>query len=397
MDVFNPLDPDFIRDPYPRYQALRDRDPVHRSAAGFWVLTRYEDVAAGLKDRRLSNKPAAFAIVNRRNTGRHLAAEVANNLIAFLDPPEHSTRRKLIATALQEYLKGKEPVVREIAEELLARLGAGTVDFVGDVTIPFATRCVCRLMGFPEEDAVRLKNWSGMFFYLFHSIPSAEVLEQVNRSLGEFRAYIRERLEERKHAPRDDLLTLLMQASRAEYSLVDNELVDNCMLLAADGIENVQTGLAAAVATLLKNKDQLRLAMEKPELFDAAVDECLRCESPGQYQGRISLETIEMGGKTIRANSVVLLVLASANRDPRAFPDPERFLVEREGPRHLAFGLGRHACIGGILVAMEFRSFFRVLFDGYRSIELNDPILDWTARAGHRWLAALRLTISPDY
>jgi pimeloyl-[acyl-carrier protein] synthase len=394
-DVFNPLDPDFIRDPYSRYKMLREIEPVHRTATGIWVLTRYDDVAAGLMDARLSNRPAPFAVVSPRNKDRHLAAAVANRLIAFLDPPEHTPPRKSIAKTFVAHLKGKEPMIRRAAEELLAGIGPGDFDFVRDFATPYAVRCICGVMGFPEQDAPRLKHWSGVFFYLFHSIPDAATLEAVNRALEEFRAYVGDHLARRRIAPGDDLVSRLLEQSGTAGPLEEDELIDNIMLLTADGIENVHTGLASAVAIMLGNRDQLELAVERPELFPAAVDECLRYESPGQYQGRIARETLEIGGITIRANSVVLLVLASANRDPDAFPDPDSFLIERKGRRHLAFGAGRHACIGGALVNIEFAAFFEAYAGLWNRTRPAAGDIAWTARAGHRWPAALPLTIHP--
>jgi pimeloyl-[acyl-carrier protein] synthase len=394
-NIFNPLDPDFTSNPYPRYELLREHEPVHRSDTGFWVVTRYDDVAAGLMDARLSNRPAPFAIVNPRNKDRHMAAAVASRLIAFLDTPEHNAPRKFLAKAFIAHIKGKEPLIANIAAQLQSDLGEGTVDFVNRFTIPFATRCICELMGFPVSDAARLKYWSGMFFFLFHTIPNAAALEQINEALAQFRAYVSQQLELRRADPRDDMLTLLLQSVDPDAPLAGEDLVDNIMLLTADGIENVHTGLASAVAIMLQHRDQLQLAIENPELFGPAVDECLRYESPGQYQGRIARETMEIGGKTIKANSVVLLVLASANRDPRAFPDPDRFVIERKGRRHLAFGLGRHACIGGGLISMEFRAFFEAFLDRWNRVELGQQELSWTARAGHRWPEGLTLKISP--
>ncbi|MCU0790173.1 MAG: cytochrome P450 [Nitratireductor sp.] len=347
-------------------------------------------------DARLSNRPAPFATVAPRNKDRYLAAAVANRLIAFQDPPEHTPPRKLIAKTFLAHLKDKGPMVGEIARELLAGIGPGTFDFVRDFATPYSMRCVCRIMGFPEQDAPRLKHWSGMFFYLFHSIPDAATLEVVNRVLEEFRTYVGGHVARRRSAPGDDLISRLMDQPDTGGLLDDDSLIDNIMLLTADGIENVHTGLASAVAIMLEHPDQLDLAVARPELFPAAVDECLRYESPGQYQGRIARETIEVDGTVIRANSVVLLVLASANRDPRAFPEPDKFLIERKGRRHLAFGAGRHACIGGALVNMEFAAFFEAFADHWARTKLASTKLEWTARAGHRWPLALPLTVQPS-
>lgn len=393
--IFRPFESSFIQNPYPAYSMLRERDPVHQSDSGLWALTRYDDVVSALNDRRLSNRPGHFATVHPRNSHKYVAASVASNLIAFMDMPQHGPPRKLLASNFVRHLKGKEPAVAAVAERILGALRAdGDIDFFRDFSVPFATQCTCVLMGFPVEDGPLLERWSNMLFYLFHSIPSAEILAEVNRALSEYRNYIKKELELRKTAPKDDLLTVLWNAWKGEQELDEQQLIDNCMLLTADGIENVQAGLATAVATLLQHQDQLDLLKERPELLDAAVDECLRYDSPGQFQGRIALETVEIGGKVIRAHSVVLLVLASANRDERAFSYPNRFMIERNNKRrHLAFGSGNHACIGGSLVNMEFRVALGRIFDGTRDVTLATDSLSWTARAGHRWPEALPLQI----
>jgi pimeloyl-[acyl-carrier protein] synthase len=390
--IFDSSDSEFIHNPYPTYKILRDHDPVHQTASGFWVLSRYEDVAAGLKDPRLSNRPAAFALVNRRNSDRYMAAKVANGLIAFLDPPEHRGPRRLIATTCNAFFRGKEGFAGDVADELLGRLRhKPEIEFVQDFSIPFATTCISRMMGFPDADAGLLKHWSGLFFYLFHAIPNDEILAEVNLALSEFRDYVQEQVEMRKRTPGDDLLSQLLNAGGGEEALSEQEVIDNVMLLTADGIENVQAGLSAAVYTLLGNPDQLQRMIEDRTLIGAAVDECLRYESPGQYQGRVVRETLEIGGQTIKAHSIVLLVLGSANRDPAVFSEPDRFVVGRAGPRHLAFGVGRHACIGGALVNMEFSAALGSLFDRSRAMLTLQPGVTWTSRAGHRWLSTLPL------
>jgi pimeloyl-[acyl-carrier protein] synthase len=236
-------------------------------------------------------------------------------------------------------------------------------------------------LGYPEEAAGQLKQWSSMFFYLFQQIPSTEMLQRLNKSLADFRELTREIVSERRRHPQDDLISRLIHAD--EGALSEQEIVDNSMLMAADGIENVWSGLVSAVATLLTHESELKKMRDRPELVDVAVEECLRYESPGQYQGRIALEDIQWGNKIVRRYSVVQLVFASANRDPNAFANPDRFDIQREdSSRHLAFGLGRHAC----------RAALRMLFES-RAIKLADKNLTWEARPGHRWLAEVPLEI----
>ncbi|MFQ5565859.1 MAG: cytochrome P450 [Paracoccaceae bacterium] len=393
--LFDPFNPEFVQDPYPVYQILRDHDPVHRTAFGAWVLTRHEQIVAALKDPRLSNAPAPYAVVNRRNRERYTAADVANTIIPFLDPPEHTAPRRLIANEFHAHLKDREGMIEGIADDLLTGLrGTPEIEFLRDFATPFSVAAISRFMGYPEQDADLLKGWSNWFFYLFTAIPSAEVLQGVNRALTEFREYSRQIVEQRRRTPEDDLISRLLHARREGYALSERELIDNCMLICADGIENVESGLATAVATFLQHPDQLDRMMRHPELMENAVEEVIRHQPPAQFIGRIALDQIEIGGKTIRPRDVVLLVLASASRDPRAFPDPDRFDIEREDLRHLSFGRGRHSCIGGGLAAKEFQIALRAIFDGSRGISLKQPEITWIARMGHRWPESLNLILA---
>ena len=392
--LFDPFDADFVQNPYPAYETLRDHDPVHRSALGFWVLTRHQHIVAALNDPRHSNAPAPYAVVNRRNIDRYVAADVANTIIPFLDPPEHTAPRRLIASEFQAHLKGREGMIEGIADDLLAGLrGAGEIEFLRDFATPFAVAAICRFMGYPERDPDLLKGWTDSFFYLFTAMPSVEILQGVNRALSEFREYTRQIVEQRRRAPEDDLISRLLQARRDGYALSERQLIDNCMLIFADGVENVESGLATVVATLLQHPDQLDLMMRRPELIGNAVEEFIRHQPPAQFIGRIALEQIEIGGKTIRPKDVVILVLASASRDSRVFPDPDRFDIARENLRHLSFGRSRHSCIGGGLATKEFQIALRAIFDGSRRISLRDREITWTARMGHRWPESLNLTV----
>jgi pimeloyl-[acyl-carrier protein] synthase len=393
--IFNPKDPGFILDPYPTYRFLRENDPIHYSPTGYWVITRYEDVCSALNDLRFRNSPAPFAPVNRRNRDRYLAAEVASNIIAFLDPPDHMPPRRIIAASFQDYLKGKEAIISAVADEILLGLnGRNRIDFVRDFSIPFSITCMCRIIGFPENSLSRLEYWSDMFFYLFHTIPNLHVLNEVNLALEEFREATASIVRERKSKPQDDFISRLLETKHRDYSLSEQQVIDNCMLLASDAIGNVHTGLTTSLATLLRHSEQLHRMMEKPELIPAAVEECLRYESPAQHQGRIASEEIQIGGKRIKANSVVLIVLASANRDPDFVADPDRFDIERHRPRHVSFGLGTHRCVGSKLVSIEFETALKKIFDGSRVVKLENEKLNWVARAGHRWPESLPLVIA---
>ena len=395
MASFDPLDPSFVADPHAVFSALREREPVHRSPGGAWVLTRYDDVFAALSDPRLGNAPSPYAVVNGRNRHRYVCADVAHNIIPFKDAPEHTPARKLIGRSFKAGADACASELRSMADRVLAapreqsaRGLAGELDVLHDFGTPFSLAVMCRLLGVPEADGPQLKAWSESFFYLFSMIPSDEVRERLDRDLIEFRRYFAQAVAARREQPGDDLISTMLEAGQPGEGLSEAELIDTCMLLFADGIENVDRAVAIAAALLLAHREQLETLRTHPELMPQAVDECLRFESPAQFVGRVALEDLEIHGVEIRRHAAVLLVLGSANRDSRQFPDADRFDIRRPPRPHLAFGRARHSCIGGPLVRLELAAALQALFEGLPRLAARDPELRWEARLGHRWLEA---------
>ena len=382
---FQPLDPAFIDNPYPLLARLRTDDPVHRNSSAIWVLTRHADITAALGDPRFGNAPSPYAVVHARNRPRYLCADVANNIIPFLDPPEHDTPRRLIGRAFARQIRHTPPDLRAIAEEFIAPLRQRPFfDLLHDFATPYAVAVIGRTLGVPREDESLLKEWSHWFFYLFSIIPSHEIRARLDEALAAFRAYSRGRLEAVKHTPDESLLAALV-----ETGLSDPEIVDTCMLLFADGVENVDRAIANGAAQLLPVPGLWQHLATHPGAIPAAVDECLRFESPALFVGRVAREDIHLHGRTIPKNAGVLLILGSANRDPEAFPDPDIFKPGRPGNRHLAFGQGRHSCIGGPLVRLEMITAFETLVREFPMLRVTGERLEWTPRLGHRWLARL--------
>jgi cytochrome P450 len=374
---------------------LRERDPIHFSKDGYWFLTKYEDVSAGLKDPRLRNNPASYSFLHRKNLGKYIAADVANRMIAFLDPPDHTIPRRIISTSFHDFVVRKSEVIENAAHDCVQAIREKKqIDFVNDFSIPYSTRCIADLFGIGSEFAYRMPYWADMIFHLFHSFPNRDVFLQVNDGIREFRDFMFSRLYERKTSSHYDLFTQIMNTQYPNTKLSDDQIVDNAMLVFADAIGNVHTGLTTAVLTLLSHADQLDQLKRDPDLISSAIDECVRFESPAQYQGRIAGEDIEIKGRNIRKNSVVLLALGSANRDPDFVEDPDQFDICRRKVINLSFGLGPHRCIGVGLVKMEFECAFRQLFQGDIKLNLVEQETKWIARAGHRWPQSLKIKIN---
>lgn len=389
--IFDPGNPDFVHDPYPTFAALREHDPVHRSPMGSWVLTRYEDVAAALADERLGNAPPSYAVLNSRNSPRYVCAEVANNIIPFKDAPAHTQPRKLISRAFHQHLKQSPLDIGGMARQLLeAKRGVGEIDIVSEFSTPLSVSVLCQLLGISERDIPQLKRWSEWFFYLFSIIPSEAVRTELDQQLRAFRAFFADLVGQRRQQPGDDLISALLAAGREGGGLSEVELIDTCLLLFADGA-NADAGLVNAVATLLSHPEQLQLLRDNPALMPQAVTECLRYESPSLFIGRIAREDLTLNGNYIRKDASVLLMLASANRDPAQFDHPDRFDITRQKNPLLSFGQGQHACVGRALVFREIEAALRVLLSTLPELALKNETRLWTPRLGHRWLSELRV------
>lgn len=393
--IFDPLDPAFVQDPYPTFCTLREHEPIHRSPMGSWVLTRYQDVFNALADDRLGNAPPPYAVLNERNRHRYVCADVANNIIPFKDSPEHAEPRKLISRAFHQHIKQNPPDIKGIAERLLnAHRSAGEIDIVRDFSTPLSVSVLCQVLGIPEQDVPLLKGWSEWFFYLFSIIPSEEVRRQLDTAMLEFREFFAHLIEDRKSVPRDDLISALLTASAGQQGLSDIELIDNCMLLFADGA-NADAGISNASAALLQHPEQLQLLRENPELMPMAVEECLRYESPAQFLGRIALEDMSLGGVAIRKHASVLLMFGSANRDPAKFDNPDQLDITRRPNAYLSFGRGQHACVGRPLVKLEIEVALTALLQDLPDLKMKENRLHWMPRLGHRWLSELPVTFTP--
>ena len=390
--AFDPLAPDFVQDPYPLLRRLREEDPVHRSPMGSWVLTRHDDILEALADPRLGNAPSRFGVLSARNRQRSVAANVAHNIIPFLDEPAHAAPRRIISRAFRAQLKQSPPDLSAIAQELLAQKPQGEpLDVLGDYATPFSVRVLSRLLGVPAQDESLLTEWTHWFFYLFSPIPSEEIRARLDEALREFRDYFARLVSDKQRQPGADLISRMLEVREGQAGLDDAALVDTCMLLFSDGIENVDSAIANGVAALSRNPQELERLRASPELLPRAVDECLRFETPAQFIGRVALEDLELRGSKIKAQSGVLLVLASANRDPSQFERPDVFDIGRSPNPHLAFGKGRHSCIGGPLVRIEMQVALGELLAArpqWEPVETEDA---WQARLGHRWIRSLSL------
>jgi len=382
--AYNPLDRRYRADPYPLYRELRERDPFHRSRlAGGWVLTRYEDVGAVLRDGRFLADERKLPGFDRQRAqllkaGLIEEGEQLSPSMLRSDPPDHTRLRGLVSKAFTprtvEALRSR---VEAIVQELLDRAAAdGGMDAIRGLAYPLPVVVIAELLGVPAEDRERFKRWSDDAVSAL-GIGRLDDFIRSRDAARELRAYFAQVAEERRREPREDLLSALLAAEEEGDQLTIDEVFATCILLLVAGNETTTNLIGNGLLALLRHPDQLALLRDAPSLIESAVEELLRYDSPVQLTSRFVLEDVELNGHTIAAGQPAIALIGAANRDPEAFAEPERLDITRQENRHLSFGHGIHYCLGAPLARLESQVAFLALLERFPNLRLAGGRLEW--------------------
>jgi cytochrome P450 len=363
-------DPQVLADPYPLFHQMRREDPVHWSdALQAWVVTRYDDVSAAFREPRLSNQRMDLLVrYQLRNSDPALAKDferVGYQQMLFRDGAEHHRLRVLGNRGFTPtMLERARPMTQRVVDALLDKVaGAGRMDVAADFAQPLPALVIAEMFGIPPGDRHLFQEWSdaaARFFGGTLGDPEADA-RAANDATVKMERYFLDLLEERRKSPGDDLMSLLL-AGQAEGKLRAEEVSAQCSLILAAGHVTTIDQMGNAVHALLQHPEQLQRLRDNPSLVPSAVEEALRYDPAVPFIHRIATADLDLGGKTVRKDQVVYLGLAAANRDPAAFPDPDRFDVGRANNRHVAFGAGPHVCLGAGLTRRELEVGLATLF-----------------------------------
>jgi cytochrome P450 len=363
--IFNLLDPDFSRDPFTLYADLRTRAPIHRNEFGFWVAARHADCLAVLRDRaasvehvNMAHEVGSVSFEDPDNSNiENISEEYENRSFLVRDPPDHTRLRGLVAKAFTpKVVESLRNRTQEVVDELIdSALQQGTVDLVDQFAYPLPVRVICDLLGVPVADHERFKIWSHALARGLdpNFLLPIEVVNATAQAREQFATYFFELLAERRRSPGHDLLSQLVAVEDENTVLSEAELLSTCILLLVAGHETTVNLIAGGVLALLEHPSQLARFRDDPSVVRSGVEEMLRFVSPVQLTGRTMLQDIELGDARIEAGQFVMLLLGSANRDPLAFDEPDKFDVTRTPNNHLGFGFGIHHCLGAPLARME--------------------------------------------
>ncbi|MFG3280753.1 cytochrome P450 [Streptomyces sp. NPDC048111] len=381
--------PEFLRDPYPTYAALRAACPVQAlptrgSGYGSYLVTGYAQAREALGDPRLSKDTAAFFA--GKESRRDLHPAVAHTMLAC-DPPRHTRLRKLVTRAFSTGAVARlRPFIAEVTDELLDRWPTGRrVDAVADLALPLPVIVICELLGVPEAERPLVRGWSADLF----AAGDPALVDATSHRLA---AYMTDLIAARRTRPGTSLLDDLIAARDGQDRLSEDELVSLAVLLLVAGHETTTNFIGNALLALLRHPDQLGRLRATPDDLPAALDELLRFDSPvSTATFRFAPRALTLGDTEIPAGSAVFVALGAANRDPEQFPEPDRLGWDRGATGHLAFGHGIHRCVGAPLAMAEAEIVLRALLTRFPDIRLAVPPdrLAWRRTRLIRGLTAL--------
>ncbi len=373
------LDPDtFVEGvPYDQFALLRREAPVFRhpepGAPGFWAITKHEDIV------NISLDPQTFSSAHKGSLmidPPEDAMAVMRMLLINQDSPQHTKYRRLVSRAFTpRMIRALEPHIREVTAQIIDRIAPrGECDFVTDVAAELPLQAIVEMMGVPLEDRHRVFEWSNKM--IGHDDPEYAVDPDTPRLASlELYQYAHGLAAERRRRPRDDILSVLLQADVDGEALSEPEFDAFFLLLAVAGNETTRNTISGGLLALIEHPDQRQRLQADPTLMPAAVEELLRWVTPVMQFRRTATRDTVLRGQKVREGDKIILYYPSGNRDEDAFPEPDRLDLGRTPNDHVAFGPGGpHFCLGANLARLEIRVMFEELLSRLPDIELAGPV-----------------------
>ena len=398
--LFDPFAPGFTDDPYPQYTALRAQAPVYQHPIGFWLLTRYDDVAwllraaLSVEDRNVSDGP--FLELREQLRGDETPRSGGLSMLDR-DPPDHTRLRRLVSKAFTpRAVQALRPRITELVDGMLdAAERERRVDLVDALAFPLPFAVIAEMLGTPPADHERIRQLSGTVVRSLEPVADPAMVAAIAAADTELTAIAADMIAWKRTHPADDLLTALINAEDDGDVLDDDELIAQTLLLYIAGHETTVNLIGGGTLALLRQPGQLALLRDDPALAANAVEELLRYDSPVQASRRITLEPVSISGVTIPAGAFVMASLGSANRDESFWgQDAAELRLSRENARqHVSFGAGPHHCLGASLARLEASIALVRLTARFPGLALDGEVA-WNGRINLRGPAHLPVSLS---
>ncbi len=362
---FDFRDPELHVDPLTYQRRFAEAEPVHRNSQGLWVLTRYADVLAMLRDERVSTDRRNL-YRNKLDPGRPYLTHVEHNLFYRSGDDHRRLRAPLSRAFTPRALASFEAEVASRARSLAAGLDPAGFDLVAEFAKPLPLGAIATLLGVPDSELDNLAAWSMALIGALEPAASRTAFAAADDAAAGMKALLADLLVLRRADPGHDLLSVVATSG---LPVSDDELLHNAIFLLSAGHDTTTAVLTGAAELLIQEKGQRGLLADSPH----AVDELVRMISPALMISRVASAPIEVGDSMIDTGAPILLGLAAANRDPAVFPDPDRLDLARSQTGHLGFGFGPHVCLGAPLARMQIRLGLLALFDRFPELTEQAP------------------------
>jgi len=364
--------PEEWADPHPHYHRMRTATPIlHVPEWDEYVFTRWADCERILRDPTMSSDPA-----NRRRQLPFM--EVAEGMerprsMLMMDPPDHTRLRKLVSKAFTPRTVEKlRPHVAELVDEMLDRVDPSGFDVIAGLGYPLPVTVICELLGVPADDQHLFGPWSADATRMLDGDIDDATRQRGLMAFMQIVNYLNGIFEERRAAPRDDLLSALLAVEEEGERLSEEELRSTVVLLFVAGHETTTNLIGNGIVALLRQRSQWERLVADPALAPGAVDEVLRYDGPVHLTGRTATVPTTIGDVTVEPGQGLITLLAAANRDPERFAEPDQLDITRPDNQHLAFGHGIHYCLGAALARVEGQEAFKALATRFPTLELRE-------------------------
>lgn len=386
------------QDPYETYRHQRETAPfVWDDSMNAWVAFKYDDISKVLKSKEFSAERVSRARYRYKPEFQPVFDIIARIMIQVDDPVHRhlrdATHAAFTRTAVAEY----EADILERCEQLMKPgLERGEIEFMSEFSVPLPLLVIAKIVGVPKDDIQQIKEWCDAYSWIilkFYTHIDDADLELRAKQVMDFVQYLDEKVDAALASPGTDLLSSLALAARDQGILTREQVTANLMILLNAGNETTTCVLGNGVRLLLENPDQLQLLKDDPTLIPNAIEEIMRFETPVTMSGRIAEQDLELGGQSIHKEDLVLMLLASGNRDPDQFDAPDTFDVTRTRNHHLSFGTGTHLCAGIQLARFEAKVAFEFLLPYLDRFELLEDNVVWADNLNLRGPKHMRLKI----
>lgn len=381
----NPLGPDRYSWPYPIYDRMREDGAVaYRALYQQWFVMGHEEARSALSSSDTVVEPQVelMKLVRPFNKFRPAAASFLDNLLVLTDPPDHTRLRRLVSrTFSPRQMARMELAVDKLAYRLVAEAHQkacdnGAVEVFSTLAAPLPIQVICELLGLPEDRW----EWAAHISTKISLIGNVMVgfdPDEVSDAIDEMHSYFLDLAEQRRAEPTEDLITTLAEEDEDGDRLTDDELIGMVGLLMFAGHETTSGLITNSIIALADHPEQRAMVRDNPELWDNAIDELLRWDTPVQIVPRVASEDMVVGGQSIKKGTNILVMPGAANRDPARYEDPNVLRLDREDPQPVSFGHGLHHCLGHALARMETKAVLRAFVETFGDYSYDRDTLDW--------------------